>query len=208
MPSSVNPKLSQVKQLILDLLKHKSWVSSKELLEQTGQKYFDRRIRELRDEMGYDIEFGHYNGEPHYRLKSDFKNPLKPRKYLTVIQKKQLIESLEPKCALCGRKLSENLKEKLDHRIPLIRGGGNNPQNFQFACSECNNQKRSQCKGCYFDCNRCFLAFPEKFPRGIIIRPQNSETWGKINSEAQSRGMTLEDYVIEMLESKHMHNVD
>ena len=34
----------------------KPWVSSAELLELTGQKYFDRRTRELRDQLGCDIE--------------------------------------------------------------------------------------------------------------------------------------------------------
>ncbi len=34
----------------------KPWVSSAELLELTGQKYFDRRTRELRYQLGCDLE--------------------------------------------------------------------------------------------------------------------------------------------------------
>lgn len=56
-------RLSEVKQKIIKRLWGdenisfpKPWVSSKELLELTGQKYFDRRTRELRDELGCDIE--------------------------------------------------------------------------------------------------------------------------------------------------------
>ncbi|MCP4130899.1 MAG: hypothetical protein GY754_07940 [bacterium] len=56
--------LSKVKQLILKMLKEKEWVSSKDLLEATQQKYFDRRIRELRDELGYDIIIEFISGEP------------------------------------------------------------------------------------------------------------------------------------------------
>ena len=56
-------KLSEVKIKILTRLWGKTtdnfpkpWVASAELLELTGQKYFDRRTRELRDQVGCDVE--------------------------------------------------------------------------------------------------------------------------------------------------------
>ena len=56
-------KLSEVKLKILKRLWGeeadtfpKPWVSSEELLHLTGQKYFDRRTRELRDQVGCDLE--------------------------------------------------------------------------------------------------------------------------------------------------------
>ena len=56
-------RLSEVKLTILkrlwgsdDIDFPKPGVSSIELLELTGQKYFDRRTRELRDELGCDLE--------------------------------------------------------------------------------------------------------------------------------------------------------
>ena len=54
--------LSEVKYNILKTLWDsgdnfpKEWIKSSELLEITNQKYFDRRARELKDELGCDIE--------------------------------------------------------------------------------------------------------------------------------------------------------
>ena len=66
--------LSNVKKIILKTLWNegdefpKNWVSSERLLDLTKQKYFDRRIRELRDQVGCDIKTGSYKGQPAYRL--------------------------------------------------------------------------------------------------------------------------------------------
>lgn len=63
----------------------KYWVSSAELLELTGQKYFDRRARELRDQLGCDIETQH-NAELSghaWRINSPKLAPPQDREYLT-----------------------------------------------------------------------------------------------------------------------------
>jgi len=70
-------KISKVKLLILKTLWNSGekfptkWVKSSSLLKLTGQKYFDRRARELKDELGCDIESEHHNGEHCWRLKSN-----------------------------------------------------------------------------------------------------------------------------------------
>ncbi len=191
--------LSKVKQLILKMIKEKEWVSSKDLLEATQQKYFDRRIRELRDELGYDIIIEFISGEPHYKLKSDKLKPAKPRTYLKKNQKDEVKKNSPDECILCAKKFDKDTKSVFDHRIPLIKGGTGDISNFQLLCNECNNQKRSQCKNCEFSCENCYLAFPEKFPKGIIIRPDNNKFWGKVYSNAHKKNITVEEYIVRIL---------
>jgi hypothetical protein len=66
----------------------KPWVSSAELLELTGQKYFDRRTRELRDQLGCDIETAYldsFSGHA-WRIHSAALADAQDREYLVVGQ--------------------------------------------------------------------------------------------------------------------------
>lgn len=192
-------KLSKVKSLILLKLSSKKWIKSSELLKLTGQKYFDRRIRELRNELGYDIETGFINGEPAYRLRSDARAPAKPRTYLNASEKKALFDSADKCCAICGCDFSKENPHSFDHRVPLLRGGIGARENFQLVCYDCNNQKRVQCKGCELDCQKCFLAFPEKIPKGVILRFESKDLMEKITADAQRKKKTVEQYLISLI---------
>ena len=75
-------KISECKQLILKTLRSKKYVHFAELLKLTKQKHFDRRIRELKSEQGYDIEIKFIDGDPYYVLKSERRNPKIKRTYL------------------------------------------------------------------------------------------------------------------------------
>lgn len=185
--------LSTVKQLILTHLRKGAWVSSSALLKATKQKYFDRRIRELRDELGFDIETGFKNGEAHYRLRSNARSPSKIRTYLGAKEKKALLARLPQHCALCSKPFSKEKKSVLDHRKPLLRGGDGKAENFQLLCFECNNQKRTQCRGCQFDCAKCYLAFPEKFPQGVVVRIESNELRETLENQAKVAGVSPEE---------------
>ncbi len=191
-----NEKLSDVKTIILKVLSSGEWVSSFKLLKITKQKYFDRRIRELRDELGYDIETGNQNGEAHYRLKSDTRLPLKLRTYLGARERKELLRSNPASCAICGCKFSQSKKSVFDHRVPLIRGGAGDILNYQLLCVDCNNQKRSQCRGCDLDCATCFLAYPEKFPPAIMLRILDKNEYARIQEAAQKEKLTIEQFFL------------
>lgn len=166
--------LSDAKRKILARLSRGDWVSSTELLSLTGQKYFDRRIRELRDELGFIIHMQKQSSEPFYKLDLSYRNPRKLRTYLAATDKKKLLSKSQSTCSLCGKNFDQSLLV-LDHRIPLIRGGGGSKENFQVICRECNNQKRSQCRGCFADCLNCFLAFPEKYPTSYTLTLTEAE---------------------------------
>ena len=191
--------MSEVKDLILELLRNKEWVSSKELLKKTKQKYFDRRIRELRDEQGYDIINEFRNGEPHYKLNSTKLNPTKERTYLSKKDRNKLLDQKIESCPLCMNKFDKVRKISYDHRVPLIKGGQGVIENFQIICHECNNQKRSQCRHCELDCNKCFLAFPEKYPPAILLQLDNIlyEKLLKVKSELK---ISPVDYITKLIE--------
>lgn len=163
-------KLSSTKRLILEMLAKAEWVSTSELVRVTNQKCVDRRIRELRDEMGYDTEASYINGEAHYRLRSDTRHPSKVRTYLSASEKEKFIASVEIRCALCSKEGEIGKVITFDHRIPHSRGGEGSIENFQLLCRECNNQKRSRCRGCQENCKGCFLAYPEKSNHGWLLR--------------------------------------
>ncbi len=156
-----NKKLSQVKRLILRLLYEKrednnQWVESQTLLEATQQKYFDRRIRELRDEHGCDVETTNDGGNHKYRLRSLVLNTANPRTYLSNKEKASLFESSNYCCDICGREVAAGPRGlQADHRIPLKRGGEHSKGNWQSLCNECNVAKRRNCQDCLADCHTC-----------------------------------------------------
>ena len=46
------------------------------------------------------------------------------------------------KCAYCG--VDCRLNYHIDHKVPLIRGGGNNIENLALACPHCNYSKHDK----------------------------------------------------------------
>ena len=168
----IKRKLSDVKQTILKRLWGKDsdsfpkpWVSSAELLELTGQKYFDRRTRELRDSLGCDLESAYQEefGGHAWRFKSDTLTAPQEREYLTKAQKDRLFAEANNTCATCGTQTEAGVRGlQADHKVPLSRGGTNALENWQPMCNNCNVGKRRACEGCTLDCQTCSWAFPEK----------------------------------------------
>lgn len=173
---SLGNDLSDVKSAILERLWNegksfpRGWVKSSTLLALTKQKYFDRRVRELRDELGCDIETGTVAGEHAYRLLSARLNVSNPRAYLSGTQKRQLFEAAKHKCSVCGRQFAAGVRGlQADHKIPLKRGGSHEDLNWQPLCVECNVGKRRACAGCELNCKQCPWAFPEKVGRRVML---------------------------------------
>ncbi len=171
-------KLSDVKLLILKRLWQagetfpKGWVSSAELLDITQQKYFDRRTRELRDQLGCDLESSYREefGGHGWRLKSSELSPPQDREYLTKKQKDKLFQDSNYKCSTCGVEVAAGVRGlQADHKVPLSRGGSNDLENWQSMCNNCNVGKRRACEGCSLDCNSCAWAFPDLCGVPLII---------------------------------------
>jgi hypothetical protein len=198
-------KLSKVKLKVLKRLWGtetdvfpKPWVSSAELLKLTGQKYFDRRTRELRDQIGCDLESTYqesFSGHA-WRINSPKLAEPQDRDYLTQSQKVKLFEANDYHCATCGIKISAGIRGlQADHKVPLSRGGSNDLKNWQPLCNNCNVGKRRACEGCNLDCNACSWAFPEIV--GIKTMVAISEkTLRRVDSFSASSG-TTRDKVME-----------
>lgn len=201
------PGLSAVKLKILSILWAsgdsfpRQWVKSSYLLAQTGQKYFDRRIRELRDQLGFDIETNHVEGEHSYRIKSSAKNTANPRYYLTATQKVRLFSDANNTCQSCGKVILAGVRGlQADHKIPLSRGGSQEYNNWQALCNECNVVKRRACEGCNDDCNTCAWAFPEKFGGAIKINLP-SEIYQKLKQSTSGNTVKIEPLIIDIIKN-------
>jgi len=148
------------------------WVPREELHDLTHQSDYRRRITELKDERGLDIE---KNKSNEYRLKSPKLNPAVPRAYLSPAQKKKLFTRQLYTCQACGHVDVGNKDETLqaDHKIPLKHGGVHNESNWQILCWNCNVGKRRACQDCQRDCTDCVWAFPEKTGVRIMVPLDN-----------------------------------
>lgn len=204
--SGKRKKLSQVKITILRTLWEegnqfpREWVLSNKLLRLTGQKYFDRRIRELKNEVGCTIETGTFNGRSAYRLLTDELGRAFNRTYLTAAQKKKLFEEFKYQCAACGRSFSAGEKGlEADHKIPLMRGGSSNLDNWQPLCIDCNVSKRRSCQDCQENCYQCAWAFPEHYGR---ITPVHLpyQLLNSLREIAQEKGVHSQELIIEAVE--------
>ena len=199
-------KLSEVKLVLLTRLWGdsndfpKKWVKSSDLLTLTNQKYFDRRLRELRDAQGLDIESKQINGEHHWCLNSPIISQANDRTYLTASQKAGLFQLAEFKCAVCRERVLPGIRGlQADHKVPLIKGGTNDPDNWQPLCNECNVAKRGVCKGCDLECAKCSWAFPEKLGFNYVIKIP-SELFEQLES-ANLNQKQVENFLLEQLKS-------
>lgn len=147
----------------------RNWVARNELHNLINQSDYRRRLSELKNDRGIDIEIN--KSSNHYRLKSANLNPANPRAYLTKKQKLDLLRSEGYRCQTCGEQDINNTTGTLqaDHKIPLSRNGSHVKENWQTLCHVCNVVKRRACKGCKRDCNLCVWAFPNKYGSKLLL---------------------------------------
>lgn len=138
----------------------------RKLADPNAENYKDpaRRIRELQGEegiiglqkisnsIGTRYQLIHLNLEP----KRD------PRCRLPNEIWEKILIKYDCRCANCGRHEIE-IRLDQDHKIPRLRGGGDNEENWQPLCKECNNFKSVSCRGCKLNCQYCPWAFPETY---------------------------------------------
>ena len=151
------------------------WVKEDELREaietfrrsqHSGNKpykpYIDvfRRLRELQGEEG--ITGIGREGKTYQLVNLSLSEKRVPRVKLSDRDWQEILNQYHNKCPVCSRSEPE-VRFQQDHKIPRIRGGGNELTNWQPLCDECNNFKSTSCRGCQLDCKQCSWAFPERF---------------------------------------------
>lgn len=119
-----------------------------------------RRLRELQGEEGV-TGIGR-EGKTYQLVSLSLSEKRIPRVKLSDLDWQQILETYKHTCAVCGRSEPE-VRFQQDHKIPRTRGGGNELNNWQPLCDECNNFKSTSCRGCQLACEQCSWAFPERF---------------------------------------------
>lgn len=172
----------KAKLTILQMLWAGELILGDEILAAVKQSYYDRRIRELRDEDGWDIESTWAeNSEgklrPAYRLNSHVRGKGIKRPHISNADRKFVLERDTYTCQICGKTLKDGANNpQIDHKIPIIRDGESNRTNYQAICSNDNVIKRAICRICVLpSCENCYLAYPEKGANNIIINLSDLE---------------------------------
>lgn len=104
------------------------------------QEHIDRRLRELRRYFVIPA-VPQKSGNPRYQLQGWARNPSVAE---TVVSLRVRAIVLAPqRCFQCGRTPKDDgVKLVVDHRIPRSWGGGNEIENLQPLCEDCNAGKR------------------------------------------------------------------
>jgi len=175
-------KISEAKQIILDMLWSKEWVEGIDIFRAVQQTYYDRRIRELR-ESGWQIE----TSGTKYRLVSRKKLPGNEREYPSAEQKRQVLERDKGVCQICG---TADDHIQFDHKVPQERRGKTVVENLQLLCRTCNVEKRGVCKRCQLTtCDGCPYAYPEQYGGRVVIMADKSLIQ-QIRAEALAKGLS------------------
>ncbi len=137
-----------------------------------------RRWRELRTEYGFDVAVisnRYYRGVSAVPITEP-----QPRPDMANLKRQILpflvAEGVPLRCNKCGRavgleKTGEDFPGLIDHRRPVLFGGGDEPDTLQFSCQQCNNLKARICNTCPlgYHCETCTWAYPEKFHDTVVV---------------------------------------
>lgn len=151
-----------------------------------------RRIRELQGEEG--ITGIGRKGNTYQLVSLEISEKRKPRVKLTDTDWQTVLEKYGHKCAICKRSQND-LRLDQDHKIPRVRNGNSNLDNWMPLCKECNNFKSTACRGCELSCTECPWAFPEKY---APIRLGNSQIL-RIRRLAIQKQLSPENFIEEMI---------
>ena len=128
-----------------------------------------RRVRELAGEEGV-IGIAQ-QGVKYQLVDTTLEQKRVPRTHLSDEEWQNVLKKFNYCCAVCGRQFT---KYQPDHCVPRLRGGGDEIENWQPLCSECNIFKSNTCRGCKLDCYKCPWAFPEIYTP-LRLSPESTE---------------------------------
>lgn len=165
-----------------------------------GENYADtpRRIRELQGEEGFlgIVRFGSGSKTRYQLLSIEISPKREQRIKLSEAFWQKILIKYQDRCAVCGRQ-PPLVRLDRDHKIPRLRGGGNEEDNWQPLCAECNNFKSTACRGCQLECTQCAWAFPETFAP-IKISASDIQ---RIKALAIKQGINSEALLREIIQS-------
>lgn len=159
------------------------------------RRYLDvfRRVRELQGEEG--VVGIIKQGKTYQLVDLELVEKRVPRTGLSDSDWALVLARYEGKCPSCSRQPPEVELEQ-DHKIPRVRGGGDELANWQPLCTECNNHKSIRCRGCQLNCNECPWAFPELYA-SLRVSRENVEAVRKRARELDVDPHLLANRIIE-----------
>ena len=166
-----------------------------------GKPYVDtfRRVRELQGEEGL---LGIIKGGNKYQLVDlTVSKKRVPRVHLNDVDWGVVLENYHGVCAACGRS-PRTIGFQQDHKVPRLRGGGDELSNWQPLCDECNNFKSTACRDCQLDCQVCCWAFPEQFKPLKI----SGELIKRLRAYAEKIGENADEIVSDLIRQEIPEN--
>ena len=167
---------------------------SKHLGTEAYKPYVDvfRRLRELQGEEG--ITGIGKEGRTYQLINLALTEKRIPRIKLSELDWKQVLRKYQDRCPVCSRSEPE-VRFQQDHKIPRIRGGGNELTNWQPLCDECNNFNSTSCRGCQLECKTCSWAFPEQFAP-LRLSSDNISRLRQLAANTHSDPHALLNYIV------------
>ena len=106
-PEPPGDEYSEAKLIILKMLWDGEWILGDDILAEVKQAYYDRRIRELRDENGWEIETGLLKtrqgvSRPAYRLNSHARGKGIRRPHIANAERQFVLTRDHVKCQISG----------------------------------------------------------------------------------------------------------
>jgi hypothetical protein len=152
--------------------------------KKSGKTYLDpfRRFRELQGEEG--VTGIARKGKQCQLVDISLAKKRKPRTRLKDADWLIVVSNHAHKCAVCGRK-EPDVRFQQDHKIPRLREGSDNLENWQPLCDECNNFKSMSCRDCSLDCSTCGWAFPDQYKPFRL----SGDLIASVRSRATSQGL-------------------
>ena len=172
-----------------------------------GEPYQDvpRRIRELQGEEGFlgVVRFGSGKNTRYQLVSLEISAKREQRVKLSKNVWQKILHKYQDRCAVCGRR-PPIVRLDQDHKIPRLRGGGNDEDNWQPLCAECNNFKSTACRGCNLDCRQCPWAFPESF---VPIKMLSTDIQ-RVKEVALKNGVGPENLLNQIIETYFQNRSD
>jgi hypothetical protein len=147
-------------------------INKEEIMAVAGIAEWARRVRELRDEHGWQISSFNDRSDlkpGQYILESNVQGTANLR-YVSEEQRQRIMKRDNFRCVLCGLLKGEvhNITGKkvrlvIDHIIPIPEGGNNTDENLRVLCNVCNHLR----KNLSFDTKVNVLALVRQQPREI-----------------------------------------
>lgn len=126
-------------------------VTTQQIEKIAGISDYQRRIRELRNEEGYQIKSykDRLDLKPNQYILETLKRLPKVDRKISRKLRNEIFERNGFTCRLCGKAAGDpdetnpgrKVQLHIDHEVPLAQGGTNSRENLRVLCSLCNQEK-------------------------------------------------------------------